>query len=424
MSRPRGGGAVRFAVGMDAGVKPVLVGILKRYILGEVVRAFTLALLAITGIFVLFIIMAQAAQLGLSPRDIVSLVPFVVPSSLPYTIPVSLLFAVTVVFGRLAADNEILAVKTAGVSAWTVLVPAIFLGVILSAALLYLSYKPIPRANTMAKLVIYKNMEEMFYKFLKKDRQFDNVRWPFLIKVRDVQGKLMIDAMFKHRVSGPQNQNTFDMVVQAKRAVIHFDTPGGFARVYLEGAEITNPREDVSLINGQFLDIPIPSNNDAMNEKRTQEWTTPEMTKEQASFRRLIEKERQRQAMTAALRIGSGRIKSVNWGDVQRAFIDYGFWTQKHDEYETEKQMRIALACGSFFFVLLGAPVGILFAKGDFLSAFITCFVPIIVLYYPLTLLAVNLGKDGILNPTIALWGGNTLLAILAGFVLPPIIRH
>ena len=40
--------------------------------------------------------------------------------------------------------------------------------------------------------------------------------------------------------------------------------------------------------------------------------------------------------------------------------------------YETEKQMRIALACGSFFFVLLGAPVGILFAKGDFLSAFIT----------------------------------------------------
>ena len=82
------------------------------------------------------------------------------------------------------------------------------------------------------------------------------------------------------------------------------------------------------------------------------------------------------------------------------------------------------LACGSFFFVLLGAPVGILFAKGDFLSAFITCFVPIIVLYYPLTLLAVNLGKDGILNPTIALWGGNTLLAILAGFVLPPVIRH
>ena len=106
--------------------------------------------------------------------------------------------------------------------------------------------------------------------------------------------------------------------------------------------------------------------------------------------------------------MGSGRFKRVDWAQVQTSFIEYGYWKQMLNVYETEKQMRIALACGSFFFVLLGAPVGILFAKGDFLSAFITCFVPIIVLYYPLTLLAVNLGKDDILNPTIPLWGEET----------------
>jgi lipopolysaccharide export system permease protein len=424
MSRPLGGGAVRFAVCKDARVKPVLVGILQRYVFGEVVRAFTLALLTITCIFVLFMVMAQAAQMGLSPRDIFTLVPFVVPGSLPYTIPVSLLFAITVVFGRLAADNEVLAIKTAGLSAWTVLSPAIFIGISLSVLLLYLSHTPIPLANIQAKLVIYKNMEEMFYKFLRKDREFNNNRWPFLIKVKDVQDKIMIDATFKHRTGGPQNPNSFDMVIQAKRARIRFDTGAGLAHVYLDGAEITNPREDVSLINNQTLDIPIPTNNDAMNEKRTQEWTTDELTTEQAKYRVLIEKERQRQAMIAALWMGSGRFRRVDWAQVQTSFIEYGYWKQMLNVYETEKQMRIALACGSFFFVLLGAPVGILFAKGDFLSAFITCFVPIIVLYYPLTLLAVNLGKDDILNPTIALWGGNTLLAILAGFVLPPIIRH
>ena len=46
-----------------------------------------------------------------------TLVPYVIPGSLPYTVPVSLLFAVTVVYGRLAADNEVIAVKTAGLSA-------------------------------------------------------------------------------------------------------------------------------------------------------------------------------------------------------------------------------------------------------------------------------------------------------------------
>lgn len=64
-------------------------GILQRYILGEVLRAFLLALTAITGIFVLFMIMAEAAKMGLTPRDIAALVPYVIPGSLPYTIPVS-----------------------------------------------------------------------------------------------------------------------------------------------------------------------------------------------------------------------------------------------------------------------------------------------------------------------------------------------
>ena len=64
-----------------------------------------------------------------------------------------------------------------------------------------------------------------------------------------------------------------------------------------------------------------------------------------------------------------------------------------YNEYETEKQIRVAQSFGSLFFVLLGAPVGILFAKRDFLSAFISCFVPIILLYYPLMLLGDEPGQ-------------------------------
>src|SRR5262249_58206397 len=65
-------------------------------------------------------ILIEASKMGLSPREIMNLVPYVVPGSLPYTIPVSLLFSVTVVYGRLASDNEIVAVKTAGLSAWKI----------------------------------------------------------------------------------------------------------------------------------------------------------------------------------------------------------------------------------------------------------------------------------------------------------------
>jgi lipopolysaccharide export system permease protein len=72
---------------------------------------------------------------------------------------------------------------------------------------------------------------------------------------------------------------------------------------------------------------------------------------------------------------------------------------------------------------MLGSPMGILFARRDFLSAFISCFIPIIVLYYPLVLAGINLGKEGVVGPWIV-WGGNLVLGILTYFVLAPIEKH
>jgi lipopolysaccharide export system permease protein len=82
------------------------------------------------------------------------------------------------------------------------------------------------------------------------------------------------------------------------------------------------------------------------------------------------------------------------------------------------------MACGSFLFVILGAPVGIRFARRDFLSAFMTCFLPIIAFYYPSMLLGTNLSKEGIVGPFFSLWTGNVLLAGLAGFVLSSVRKH
>jgi lipopolysaccharide export system permease protein len=432
---------------MDAkGETPLSWGILQRYVMGEVFRAFALALLTITAVFVLIVVMTEASRMGLTPQDISRLVPYVIPSSLPYTIPVSLLFAVTVVYGRMASDNEVVAVKTAGLSAWTLLWPAILFGLGLSILLVYLSSAPIPRANHLAKQAIFKDMEEMFYKVLKKNRELDRPNWPFLIKVKDVNGKTLEGAIFKHRASrtarnpaaaDPDTQPgtpkkpaegapEFDLIIMAEKATITFDSKNEEAIVHLVNAEIqTNGKQsDVALINNRALRMPFPDKGDPNALKKVQEWTTAELDAEQSKFRNLLAKERKRQATAAALWIASGRIQRVNWKQFQKAFVDYRFWEQKCFEYETEKQMRVALSFGSFFFVLLGAPVGILFARRDFLSAFISCFLPIIILYYPLTLFGVNMGKEGIINATVALWVGNSALALLAGFVWHPIMKH
>jgi lipopolysaccharide export system permease protein len=412
---------------------PVGFGILQRYIIGEVVRAFILALLTIISIFVLFMVMAEAARKGLTPHDLIRLVPFVIPVSLPYTVPVSLLFAVTVVYGRLGADNEVIAVKTAGLNVLTVLKPSFTVGLVLSGVLWYLGEEGIPRANHYAQKIIFSGIEDYFYKVLKKEREFNNANWPFYIRVKDVDGKVLLGALFKHRAAGPDNPNTFDITVFAEKAIVNFDLDHNMAHVYLEGSEVQGrgAHPDLVLIDGQPLDFALPDASRFSLQMKIQEMTVAQMKTEQAVLLAKIANERKRQAIAAAMWIGSGRIERVDWLHLDAAFRDYKHWERKYDELDTEQSMRYALALSSICFVLVGAPVGIRFPKRDFLSAFIVCFLPIIAIYYPLTLLGVNLGKEGIWTPWFGEWAslaalsmGNVAAVTSAVFLLPGILKH
>jgi lipopolysaccharide export system permease protein len=405
----------------------VPVSILRRYVSGEILRAFLLALLTMTSIFVLFMVAAEAMRSRLlTPQDIAELVPYIVPSTLPYTIPVSLLFAVTVVYGRIAGDNEIIAVKSAGLSVMTVIWPTILLATCLSGGLWFISRGYIPGSAHCAKVVIFKDLEDTFYKFLKRDREFNNPRWPFLIKVRDVEGKVMIDATFKKRARDKDNRETYSATIQAKRAELHFDLVHKVVRVHLDQAELQNygKEEDLALINRRILEIDIPQESQFVPEKAVQEYTNQEIDDELAKARERIAKDRKRQALTVAFQFATGRFDEVNWGVVQKTQADHAYFQKRVHEFETEKELRTSMSLGSLLFVILGAPVGILFARRDFLSAFISCFVPIITLYYPLTLLGVNLGKEGTMPPLPALWFGNIVLVLLSLWAYPKILKH
>lgn len=402
-------------------------GILPRYIMGQVLATFLMALLAISAIFTLFVIMAEAMRQGLGPADVAKILPFVVPGSLPYTIPVSLLFAVTVVYGRLAADNEVIAMKAAGLGGFTVLGPAMLLGVGLTAVLFLLSSEVIPRANNAFRQVIFGSIEESLYRFLKKDHEINNPNMPFYIQVKDVQGKQLIDPIFQHRAkSPPAAPNTFDMTIRASRARLLFDLEEMMVTVGLENAEVSGAGDQSFLfwINGQrVLRYPIGRKPEALP-KRVMEMTDAELTAQQVHLLEMIRRERKRQAARAALAIAAGRVDRIDWAQVRVAHVDFNYWNRKVHEIETEKNLRLALASSAMFFVMLGAPVGILFAKRDFLSAFITCFIPIILAYYPLVLATMNMGKEGI-APAFAVFAGDLLLGALAGFLAwPPVHKH
>jgi len=416
----------------------VPIGILQRYVLGQVMRTFLLAQIAITAIFVLFMVMVEATRQGLAPQDILRVVPYVVPGTLPYTVPVALLFAVSVVYGRMAGDNEVIAVKTAGLGVGVLLMPTVWLGLVISGGLTWASAELIPRSNLEFRKILFRDLEDMFYKKLKKDHEFNNPGWPFFVQVGGVEGRTMKDATFKHRLD-KDHPDIYNATIVAREARIRFDAAALVARVELVDADTEGGEGSPFVLmihDQQAFEYPLPKDKALQFETRIMEKTFRELGIEEAEYRGKVRDERRRAAMLAALRVAVGRLSTtenpvlgtktegVDWPGIREAARQLKFWQSKSYELETERQMRLSMAFGAFFFVVLGAPVGILFARRDFLSAFISCFMPIILVYYPLLLAGTNLGKQGVTGSWVV-WAGNGVLGVLAGFfALPPVRKH
>jgi lipopolysaccharide export system permease protein len=103
---------------------------------------------------------------------------------------------------------------------------------------------------------------------------------------------------------------------------------------------------------------------------------------------------------------------------------------QRHQEWEingeieryhklyTELHSRLALACSCFFFALVGSPFAVLQGRRQFLTSFALCFVPILVIYYPIVLVMMNLGKDNVFDPALGMWVGNAAMGLVAWLLL------
>ena len=74
--------------------------------------------------------------------------------------------------------------------------------------------------------------------------------------------------------------------------------------------------------------------------------------------------------------------------------------------------MRPSLSFGCLCFILVGCPIGIMFSRGDYLGAFITCFLPIVIVYYPLMLCGTNMAKEGRFNEIPLVFAADAVVAM------------
>jgi len=128
--------------------------IIDRYIGRQVVLATVIAVLVLTIIMVLGNVFKPLLSL---PAEILRDLPitffikfmgYAVVASLPFTIPWSLLTAVLLVFGRLSADNELLALRMSGASFARLAAPSLVLATAATMLCFWINLDLAPRAQT------------------------------------------------------------------------------------------------------------------------------------------------------------------------------------------------------------------------------------------------------------------------------------
>jgi lipopolysaccharide export LptBFGC system permease protein LptF len=90
---------------------------LHRYVLRELLKTFGLAAVAITLLMVLAGgVYSMISQEGIGGGDALTFLPWVIGLAMTFAVPIAAIFAATIVYGRLAADNELLACRAAGIN--------------------------------------------------------------------------------------------------------------------------------------------------------------------------------------------------------------------------------------------------------------------------------------------------------------------
>jgi lipopolysaccharide export system permease protein len=386
--------------------------ILQRMILWELTKVFVMSLVGITGILLMAGIIAEASQQGLGPGQILAAIPLLVPSTLPYTIPATTLFAACVVYGRLAADNEILAIKSAGINVIKVVRPGILLGLTMSAATMGLYYHIIPYTHHLLRAMVFNDAEELLYSLLRKHQEIKHSSFPYQIFVRAVKGKKLLDPIFKRKDA----HGAIEWVAHAREAELQVLPSKGQVDIFVTHCVVWGENEANGCLASDILHVDLPEDFGKQNQRRPRDLTWQEILDKRIELQKKIEDIKAKIAFATSRRILIGTADTIP--KYLSSFNDQINQTQQEIvALNVELQMRPALSLGCLFFILVGCPVGIWFSRSDYLSAFITCFLPIVFVYYPLMLCGTGMAKEGRYNMIPLVWGADAVVGLM-GLVL------
>ncbi len=392
-----------------------------RYILKQLISVTFLGVLSLTTLLLLGQLFKELHTLlvesGAPPTIVIDFILQVIPFSLTFSVPWGFLTAVLLVYGRLAADNELTSMRMAGLSLWRLSAPAIGLGLALSGLCYYINIEVAPKGkNAMSELVMSAAMDNPrnLLNSSQSVTKLDKVQ----LYIEHRSGDELKGLHVYPIVKGLDMGSDFDAIHAESATIGEFDVKTRLLHLTLRNARIERsggPLTDMPAIGVMPLRIHIPLDN--QRKLKPNRFTNSEINyvlKHIKTSNHLKLSDLARYADNAAAH-PVFPCASQLWAEVRKDVSYYNSMKKKSRlrEFQTEGVQRASFACACIVFSLIGVPLAITARRKDTSTGFAIGILVAAVYFMALVFCELS-RKAGGITPYIVLWLPNVLCVAFA----------
>jgi LPS export ABC transporter permease LptG len=361
--------------------------LIPRYIIGAMAPYILISLLLLTAI----LLAQQATRLAevviyadLPFSFLVSLAAALLPGVLIFSIPLATLAGIIIGFSRMGSDSEIVAMRAAGIGSWTMIWPALLIGLLFTGATTYLHLKEAPEAaRDLQRIAVEGALAKL--ESPVEPRTFSTLP-RYVIYVRD----------------GNKEQGTWG------RVFIFEQRAGNTTKVYTaRSGRIDAAGAQSELVLTDVLSTEFPG---AATEGETQQAAATNMlggNNGQKSY--VVDRSDQ-----LRFSINTGRAELVERINERDTNADAMEWSELRERVnsgspdEKKEALRIlnrraALSLAPLVFSLLGATLGLRIRRGGRGVGVLLTLIVVIV-YYLLSLMGESMARAGTIAPNLGPW--------------------
>jgi lipopolysaccharide export system permease protein len=239
------------------------------------------------------------------------------------------------------------------------------------------------------------------------------------VNVKRLEGRRLIQPIIQISSSGGQPPS----LITAAAAELRADTAAGAVSIKLYNADgnlsgwsISHPGEfERSFSMEEFT-------GHSAGARHHTSYALRELTEAKAGQVEYIARLHRDMAADASVALLLGRFELLSQAQWQPRQNEVTGAERTRHRLFTEPYRRWANGFSCLGFVLIGAPMAIRRKHGEFWGSFFACFLPILLVYYPMLVGCLERAKNGDLPPQ-AVWLGNAVLAAWGVWLLRRVIR-